>query len=235
VPVAGPQSVCVLLDASGSMYLRRRGLIDAANRLLKALPAEDEVCVADFSWRLHVDQRLTENRQLDVEALSYIRSSGGSAVRSSLAELSNDMRTTARHASRAIILLSDGTDNASNIDEDQMKKEIESMGGVAVHVICLPPDPGANMEGQDRVDKKAALHLTSIFGGLGYFPHNTIDTEESVDHLVGALKSRYMLAYQALNTGRDGRSRQITIEFDKAHQKMRAVVRVPEGYYAPSE
>ena len=116
-----------------------------------------------------------------------------------------------------------------------MERQIESMGGVTVHVICVPLDPGAGSGDEPPVDKKAALHLTSIFGGLTYFPRNAQDTDASVDHLVAAMNSRYVLTYQVEDPARNGRQRLITVGFDKAHQKAKAVVRAPEGYYAPAQ
>jgi Ca-activated chloride channel family protein len=234
-PAAEPQSVCLMLDSSGSMYDRRQGLVDAATRLLKALPPEDEVCVADFSFKLYIDQDLTRDRQSDIKALSYIKSSGATALRSSLVAMADYMHGAAKFPSRAIILLSDGVDDASTIGDEQMKRQMESNGGPVVHVICLPLDPGKHQfDTAPRTDQKAALHLTALFGGLTYFPRDAADLDQSVDHLVDAMKSRYILTWQTQDTARDGRPRRIAIEFDKLHQKTKAVVRAPQEYYAPS-
>jgi Ca-activated chloride channel homolog len=227
------QSVCLLIDSSGSMYDRRDSIRSAATRLLRSLPPEDEVCVADFSWKLYIDQDLTQNRQLDIAALKFIKASGGTRLRDSLMGLSDYMRGTAKHRSRAILLLSDGSDNASMSNEDEMKRRMEMGGGAVVHVMCVPAGPGQSAQRRSDTDQKTALHLAKTFGGLSYFPRDAADTDAAVDHLVHAMETRYILTYQAQDTARDGRERPIAVGFDKAHQNAKAVVRAPEGYYAP--
>jgi hypothetical protein len=43
------------------------------------------------------------------------------------------------------------------------------------------------------------------------------------------------LTYLSDKQSNDRREHKIDVELDKPHQKARAVVRAPEGYYAPSQ
>ena len=234
-PAAEAQSVCLLIDASGSMWAREAAAQYAAARLLRSLPAEDEVCVADFSSKAYLDQDLTLDRKKDEKALGFIKDSGGTALRTALVAISDYLRKKAQNRSRAIILLSDGTDNASPADEAQMKRSMLVDGGVAVHVMCVPADPARAAQARSDTNEKVALRLTNMFGGLTYFPRNTADMNAAVDHLADAMKTRYVLTYEASNSAKDGRERKIEVAFAKALQNQRAVVRAPEGYYAPSQ
>ena len=47
-PESEPQSVCVLVDTSGSIYVRLPIARKAAERFVEQLPVDDEVCVAHF-------------------------------------------------------------------------------------------------------------------------------------------------------------------------------------------
>jgi len=233
-PADEPQSVCILIDSSGSMYERLDSVRHAALRLLDNLPPQDEVCVADFSYRLYIDQTLTADRQLAKSALSHVKAVGGTALRNTLIDISDYLNRAAQNRDRAVILLSDSIDNASDIDDHEMRYQIELRGGMELHIICVPPDLGRRLEPRFHNNQKSALHLTSTFGGLSYFPRNEADLDESVDHLVSAMQSRYVLTYNTANTVRDGKQRQVGIQFDKAHQKARAVIRAQEAYYAPA-
>jgi Ca-activated chloride channel homolog len=232
--ISEPMSLCLLIDSSGSMYRSLNDLRVALERLLQELPPDDDVCVADFSSAGFIDQELTTDRKADLKGLSYIKASGGTALYDMLAHLADYMRKTARHSSRAILLFSDGEDNASKMKEPALRKEWRTPGTPALHIVTVPqsqPLPGHGRSG----DEKAAILLANMGGGLAYFPRNLADMEASVDRLNDALKSRYLLTYQSGNPSKDSGERRIDVELDKVHQKAKAVVRAPEGYYAPSQ
>jgi len=222
------------------MVQRLENVRSAATRLLRSLPPEDAVCIADFSWKLYIDQGLTQDRPLDIAAVQGLKASGGTRLRDSLMGLSDYMRGAAKHSSRAIVLLSDGSDNASLSNEQEMKRRMEMGGGAVVHVICVPADGGEKQAGSDswsdggsNDDQRSALRIANMFGGLTYFPRNRQDTEAAVDHLIQAMQTRYLLTYQTRDPAADGHERPISVGFDKAHSNEKAVLRAPEGYYAP--
>jgi len=138
-----------------------------------------------------------------------------------------------QNRSRAIVLLSDGDDNASKAGLDQMRRALESAGSPVVHLFRIPAGRGSGPE-QHSSQEKAAIRIATMGGGLAYYPRNIGDMEASVDNLVDAMKSRYELTYTSTSDSRDGRERRLEIGLDKLHQKQKAIVRAPEGYLAPS-
>src|ERR1700722_2530435 len=164
-----PMSLCLLIDSSGSMYKSLNDLHVALERLLRELPPEDDVCVADFSSQGFIDQDLTTDRKADLKGLSYIKASGGTALYDMLAHLAEYMRKNARHSSRAILLFSDGEDNASKMKEPALRTEWKAPVAPALHIVTVPqsqPLPGHGRSG----DEKAAIVLANMGGGLVYFP-----------------------------------------------------------------
>ncbi len=224
-----PQSLCLLIDSSGSMYDRLDAVRAAAKRLLESLPAEDEICVADFSVPAYVDQDLTTDRTLDATGLQYIKASGGTALRDAVIAMSAYLRKNGKYKSRAIILVSDGEDNASVADEDKLRTEMLAAGSAVVHLLCVP-SPHKHGCGSE----KPALRLTRMGGGLTYFPHDAVETEAAVDHLNAALRARYLLSYEPQDRARSGDLRRVDVSLDKANATKKATVLAPEGYYAPS-
>jgi VWFA-related protein len=227
-PDAEAQSLCLLIDASGSMYDRLDAVRAATKRLLRTLPAEDEICVADFSVPAYVDQGLTTDRARDAQGLEFIRASGGTALRDAVIAMSAYLRKNGKYKSHAIILVSDGEDNASTAGEDALRKELESAGAAVVHVLCVP-SPQAHGCGSE----KAALRLTKMSGGLTYFPRDAAETEAAVDHLNAALRARYILSYEPQDSAPGG-MRRLDVAFEKTHAVKKAILLAPEGYYAPS-
>jgi VWFA-related protein len=233
-PDGEPQSVCVLVDAAGLMYDRLGVVLAKARRLVKTLPAEDEVCVADYANDLFLDQKFTNDRAALDAALSQVRASGGAGERDALIALAGYMRTLSKYKSRAIILFSDGRDDKSKAGWGEVTKVMESQGSPVVHLICVPQAFGNAKAKQNDPEMKAALEVTKPTGGLTYFPHNMTDFNSIVDNLESVLRSRYVLTFQAENTTRSGQEQPMQVSFEKTHRTEKAEVLAPEGYYAPS-
>jgi Ca-activated chloride channel family protein len=232
-PLSEPMSVCLLIDSSGSMYNKRQSVDATAKRLIADLPPEDEYCVVDFSSQAFIDQNLTTDHKLAAKALSYIKASGGTALYDALSSLGDYMRKTARNPSRAILVLSDGADNASKMNLDTLRRDWQQPGTPSVHVLWIPSPKGSDDHGDDRHEQKEVLKVANIGGGLVFFPRDEAELTASSDNLIDALKNRYLLTYTSEDTSKDGRQRQLDVGLDKAHQKAKDVVRAPEGYYAP--
>jgi VWFA-related protein len=238
--ITEPQSVCVLIDTSGSMFQRTAIVMSAASRFIEKLPAEDEVCVATFAFRLKMEQGLTTDRSRALTAVSHAGwANGGSTIYDSVAQLANYMQNSSRFDSRAILLLSDGVDNASNGSPnqdafDRLRVQLERNRSSVLHIIRIATDDNENW-GEKRSAEKAVMAMTAIGGGLPYFPRNQRDLDADVDDLSQAMKTRTMLVYTSDNPAKDGQARHVEVVVDKAHGGKKLKVRAPEGYYVPSE
>ena len=190
----------------------------------------------DFSWKPYIDQSLTTDRDADIKALGYVKASGATALYSSLSQMANYMRENAKYKSRVILLLSDGEDNASSIKLSQLQQEMEQPGTPVVHLLRVPsPSPSADQRHEQRSEEKDALEMEKMLGGFAYFPRATwLIFRLALNTKNAALRSRYLLTYESGNSSKDGSERRVDLELDKAHQKRQAVLRTPEGYYAPA-
>jgi Ca-activated chloride channel family protein len=230
-----PMSVCLMIDASGSMYDKRNLVKAAADRFLLNLSAQDEVCIADFSNQLFLDTPFTKDHKLLAQGLGYIKNSGGTALYESVLGMTDYMRKNAHNQSRAFVLLTDGADNASAVSDATLLRDLETAGTPVMHIVLLPSPRGDSNRQETAHSEKAALGLARMDGGLVYFPKDPMELEASVDHLGEAMKNRMVVTYSSDNQSKDGRERRVDVELDKAHQRAKAVVRAPQGYYAPSQ
>jgi hypothetical protein len=134
------------------------------------------------------------------------------------------------------VVFTDGSDNASSVQLAKLERDLDPAGSPALYLIAMPSkNPGKNEARERKDSEKNALALARMGGGFTYFPQNQSDADASVDRLVDTLGSRYLLTYTSGNASKDGRVRRIDVELDKVHQRAKAVVRAPEGYYAPSQ
>jgi VWFA-related protein len=125
-----PVSWTILLDGSGSMGLA--GKIDAAKAAINALVARrkagDDFALFVFDSQGHAREMVpfTENPAAISRALDVVKPWGKTAFFDALAEMPARSEL-GRNASRAIILLSDGIDNASHVTREEIEKQMEGL------------------------------------------------------------------------------------------------------------
>src|SRR5438309_5676056 len=75
-----PVSLGILIDSSGSMYDKRTAVDQASLDLVKLSNREDEAFLVDFSTEAFIDQDFTSDISKLQQGLSYVKSSGGTAI-----------------------------------------------------------------------------------------------------------------------------------------------------------
>lgn len=224
----GPESVCLLVDTSGSTY-EARGVIHAElGELIDKLPAADEMCLVDFSSSVYVDAPLTMDRALVRKGVSYLKSSGGSALLDAVEATARYMQRNAHFDRRVIVLVSDGGENASKDKADAVWDVLHEREAPVVYSIAnsSPALSGAH------ADQERLLRLTEETGGLGFPVRSEKDAAQAADGLMEAMQGRYELEFTASDPAADGSERKLHVELTKdlRKQKMKAVA--PDGYVA---
>jgi VWFA-related protein len=132
-----PVSWTILLDGSGSMALA--GKMEAAKAAINALTARrregDDFALYVFDSQGHANELVpfTENPSAITRALDVVKPWGKTAFFDALAQMP-ERSELGRNPSRAIILLSDGIDNASRLTRAEVAQRME---GVAIPVYAF--------------------------------------------------------------------------------------------------
>lgn len=125
---------------------------------------------------------------------------------------------------RAIILLTDGDDNAS---DRTLKDAIEDAHRSDVIVYAL----GIGDRYRSAAVKRDVLEtLASQTGGHAYFPESFDDLRTAFGQINQEMRSQYLLAYEPTNANRDGSFRSIEIQLP-GRKDVRVFHR--RGYFAP--
>lgn len=225
-----PVSLCVVLDASGSMALEfRRQLARAAiDALVEGLEPVDEVAAVVF--RDAVDVRLPWTRATDVPSIDWHDASTGNTalfdgVRAGLALLEQ-----ASNPRRAIVVITDGIENSSRIPlgnmvttRQQSEAVVYAFGMSAQNTdefgrsttrlldpkletswIAQPPAPGpaGQSDALDRIVGDSGGTLTRISSGA--------EAAQAARNVVADLKYQYTLGYTPTRP-MDGRYRRMTV------------------------
>lgn len=224
-----PLRVGLLVDDSGSVKSRFTFEQNAAIGFLKQVvrPGTDRAFVIGFNSHSKLMKDFTDNASQLSSAINNLRAGGGTALYDAiyLACKEKLLRTgDQRPVRRAIIVLSDGEDNQSEVSLGtaiQMAQRAE----VVIYAISTD-DSGLVMRGDGVLEQLA--HYT---GGRAFFPYKMNDITKAFSSIEEELRSQYSLAYKPAELAADGRYH--SIEIIALNKKVH--VRARPGYYAPTQ
>jgi VWFA-related protein len=225
-------SVALLVDCSASMEEKLPVAQAAGARFIKALRPEDLGQVVQFNDHPATLQDFTADQAKLESALRSTRASGLTALYTALYVALKQLRNQGNPEvlrRRAIVLLSDGEDTASLVDDDQVL-ELAREADVGVYAIGLRPD----RQDRERPATAQATHflttLTRDTGGQVYFPSSLSELDAVYGRVAEELRSEYTLGYVSRNDRRDGKWRRVVIR-TPTHDDLQ--VRHKPGYNAP--
>ena len=224
-----PVSLGILIDSSGSMYDKRAAVEQAALDLVKLSNPQDEAFLVDFSWEAFIDQDLTSDIGKLQQGLSYIKSSGGTALYDALVASADYLTKNAKHPKQVLLVVTDGEDNASTASLEQAIRRIQDLDGPVVYSVGL-------LFGDDT-DKREARHARRVLetlaeqtGGVAYFPRSLKEVDPISAEVAQDIRTQYSIAYRSTNPPQNGGFRQVHVEA-KAKGYGRLQVRTRTGYY----
>ena len=224
-----PVSLGILIDSSGSMYDKRVAVDAASLDLVKLSNPEDEAFLVDFSWEAFIDQDFTNDITKLQQGLSYIKSSGGTAIYDAVVASADYLSKNAKHPKQVLLIVTDGEDNASSATLEQAIRRIQDFDGPVVYCIGL-------LFGDD-IDKAEARHARRVLetlseqtGGAAYFPKSVKEVDAITKEVANDIRTQYTIAYHSTKPPELGGYRVVRVEArDKGYGKLS--VRTRSGYY----
>ena len=214
-----PLTVCMLIDTSGSMESSLATSQKAAVGFLQTvMKPGDKAFAVSFSGRPELEIAPTDDIGAVAAAITGLQAVGETALHDALVHSLYYFRGV--KGQRALVLLSDGDDNASYISfKDAM--EYASRSGVAVYAI------GLNLTFLDTSIKSKLGELANSSGGQAFFTNNAKDLPGIYKQIESELRSRYLLAYNSSEAGSQAGFRPVEIKVKKSGLKARSA----RGYY----
>ena len=224
-----PVSFTILIDGSGSMALA--GKMDSARAAIGALLAHRRPG-DDFSLWLFAESEarelvaFTDQPALLTNALATIKPYGKTAFFDALASMPERSRE-GRNPTRAIILLSDGIDNASQLTRSDMAMRLH---GVATPIYPLglrdPREVGLATHTREELSDVDVLHeVAELTGGKLTLGSRPQELALAVAELEKDLRAQYLIGFSPTGKGAV-KYRKITL---KLAGRIRSV-RVRAGY-----
>ena len=224
-----PVSWTILLDGSGSMGLA--GKIDAAKAAINALVARrregDDFALFVFDSQGHAKEMVpfTENPAAISRALDVVKPWGKTAFFDALAEMPARSEL-GRNASRAIILLSDGIDNASNVTREDIEKQMEGLS-IPIYAFGLREPAELKMAAisEEMANIDLLDELAEATGGKLFVGNRPEQITSAMNSIEKSLRAQYLLGFTPTGKG--------TVKYRRISLKLAGrvrSVRVRAGY-----
>ncbi len=212
-----PIHVGVVLDNSGSMQGALNQARAAALRFFqKVIQPKDRAAVITFNRSPNLAVKLTNDLPTLGGGLAGLTAEGETALYDSI--MFGLYYFTGIRGQRALLLLSDGKDEASRFDFPETL-EYARRAGVTIYTI------GLNL--RDAQARQDLTELADETGGRSFFIPSASELEEIYDLIQTDLRSQYLLAYQSSSTKETEEFRKIEVKLPRTSFSAKTL----SGYY----
>jgi Ca-activated chloride channel family protein len=217
-----PISIALLLDASASMtYSIEHAEKAAAEFVARSLKAGDRCSVTAVQDVPRRKQPLTDDRTAVAKALEGIKPFGRTALYDAVISAIRELRDEKNR--RAIVVLTDGSDNSSNYTYDDVQQTARE-AGIPVYFIAYE-------SGADDADPRDLDRLRYLAGETGGFV--AIATQQNLmakyNEIEKDLRAQFAITYQVSDLSKSNEWRRVRVVLDSPKLTARTI----KGYFAP--
>ena len=225
-----PVSVGILFDVSGSMsgekIIKAR---KALSRFIATSHPSDEYFLIAFNSRAQLLLDRTRDGDAVLQKLTLVRPKNNTALYDAV-YLGIERVTRGSHNKRALLIMSDGQDNASRYNFGEVRRLMKESDVVTYSVgIMDNGDAGSQigMQGQAFLDE-----ISSVTGGKAFYPQTDVEMDEIFERIALELRHQYSIGYIPKDFQPDGKWRKVKVKVKPPRGLPRLTVRGREGYYA---
>jgi VWFA-related protein len=223
-----PVSLGLVIDNSRSMEPRKQRMDAAVLAFVRKSNPDDETFIVHFDDTARLNRDFTNDINLLEQTLAKAKPYGQTAIYDALI-LALDHMKEAKQPKTAILLFTDGIDNASKHTVDEAIEAAER-SHVAVYTIGLLSESG----GQKAEDSLVRIATTT--GGRAFFPLTVEEARTAMERVARDIREQYTLGYIPSNPTRAGQWRSVRVEVTPPPglpkvAKLNANYR--HGYYGP--
>lgn len=220
-----PISLGLIIDNSGSMRSLRPSVEAAALAFVRASNPLDEVFVLNFADAPRIDVPFTNDVRALEGGVTRVDSIGGTAMRDAILAAERYLREHAAHDRRALLVITDGHDNASTVSTSECRRTVER-SGAAIYAVRLIHDMSSAeaRRNDDELDR-----LAELTGGIADHIAATSDIAQVALEMAHRIRNEYTIAYIPASQVLDGSYRSVRV---KVTRPAGLTARTRPGYWA---
>jgi Ca-activated chloride channel family protein len=228
-----PISIGVIFDFSGSMANKIDKAREAALEFFKTANPQDEFFLVSFNERAELTSTFTNSVE-DLQSRMMLTAPKGRTALLDAIYLGLSQMRGAHNAKRALLILSDGGDNHSRYNENDIKRLVKEADTQLYAIGLYDPLGYRNRTTEELNGPSLLADITELTGGRVFAVEHLNDLPDVASKIGMELRNQYVLGYKPSNHAHDARWRKIKV-------KLRAPKGLPPltaysktGYYAPA-
>jgi len=226
-----PISIGMIFDVSGSMSDKIAKSRMAAVQFFKTANPADEFFLVDFADRAELATMFTSSIEELQNRLLFSAPKGMTALLDAVYLGMSEMKG-ARNARKALLIISDGGDNHSRYDFDDVKRFLRETD-VQIYAIGIVDPDACDRTPEECAGPGFLQGLASMTGGRSFTVRNLDDLGDIATKISMELRNQYVLGYRPSDKKRDGKWRKIKVKIRPPRGLPPLTVYSRYGYYAP--
>lgn len=239
VPGTDPFHVALMIDTSGSTHFKISDMQGAALAFVEALRSQDRLMLVSFDSQVSFDSGFTADREQLRGAILQTQGTGESTRLYDALHRVVEEKLNPLSGRKAIVLFTDGMDNASETVDAADTRALVEQSDVLVYAIQydtrkdpVPKQPNwvviPRPQGYPTLDDLydfAARYLKDVTGHSGgrlYHAETIARLSDAFSQIADDLRHQYTLCYYPASPPRDGSYRRIRVSVDRPGVKVRA-------------
>jgi Ca-activated chloride channel family protein len=229
-----PVSIGLIFDMSGSMSDKVDRARQAAVQFMRTANPLDQFFLVSFNDRAELTSGFTNSVEELQTRMMFTASRGRTALLDAVYLGLSQMRG-AHNAKRALLIISDGGDNHSRYNENDVKNFLKE-ADCQLYAIGIYDPIGIRSRTSEELNGPSLLsEMTEMTGGR-VFPVANIGELPDIAAKIGMeLRNQYVLGYKPSNAQHNGIWRKIKVKLRPPKGLPPLNVFAKTGYYAPSQ
>lgn len=229
-PVDEPFTVALLIDNSRSTVFELRNIQDAAIALVNQMRFNDRALIVSLTDDIKTLIGPTNSKEALRQTISNMKSGGGTRIYDAV-DFALNHELAGIPGRKAIVLLTDGVDNASSNASYQSNLNDIARSDVQVYAVQFstyaqasrksarvrrPPPEGSGFSRIDYQRADAYLHQVSQLTGTSVYPAANLSLLDSaIAGIAEELHNEYSLGYYPKNVGKPGEVRRVEVRVNQ--------------------
>ncbi len=225
-----PVSIGILFDVSDSMSGEKIAKArKALERFIITSHPSDEYFLIAFNSRAQLLLDRTRDGEAVLRKLTLVQPKNNTALYDAC-YLGIERVTSGTRQKKAMLIISDGQDNASRYNFGEVRRLLKESDVVVYAVGILDGRDSGSMEGmqgQSFLDE-----LTSVTGGKAFYPQTNVELDEIFERIALELRHQYSIGFSPDDFVLNGEWHKTKVKVKPPRGLPRLTVRSREGYYA---
>jgi len=229
-----PVSIGLIFDMSGSMSDKVDKARQAAVQFIRTANPLDQFFLVSFNDRAELTIGFTNSVEELQTRMMFTASRGRTALLDAIYLGLSQMRG-AHNAKKALLIISDGGDNHSRYNENDIKNFVKE-ADCQLYAIGIFDPVGIRSRTSEELNGPSLLaEVTEMTGGRVFPVANLNELPDIATKIGMELRNQYVLGYKPSNSQRNGIWRKIKVKLRPPKGLPPLTVYAKTGYYAPNQ